>query len=91
MIDVASYHELADAGLLSVKLPNGTQVCLICYDGEVTAFLEKLKQDGEPARLPASGRELAEGRHYATKMWPDLKPRVIWNVSKVSARSHASR
>jgi hypothetical protein len=57
---------------------------------EITAFLEMLKQDGEPARLPASGRELAEGRQYATKMWPDLKPRTIWNVSKVSARSHAS-
>ena len=57
---------------------------------EVTAFLEKLKQNGEPARLPASGRELAEGRQHAMKMWPDLKPRVIWNVSKVSARVHTA-
>ena len=56
MIDVASYHELADAGLLSVKLPNGTQVCLICYDGEVTAFLDECPHSG----MPLSSGELLE-------------------------------
>jgi len=59
---------------------------------EIIAFLEKLKQQGEPARLPSTARELAEGRQYAgAKMWPDLKPKAIWEVSKVCSRAHVAQ